>query len=55
MATHTQTGHACEEQCIGNYCALIADDEAKKRKRVRITILNERRSRREERKKREMK
>ena len=36
MATHTQTGRACEEQCIPNYHALI--DE---KKIERITKLNE--------------
>ena len=30
MATHTQTGRACEEQCIPNYHALI-DEKNRKR------------------------
>jgi len=37
MATHTQTGRACEEQCIPNYHAPIDD----KKKAERVTMLNE--------------
>lgn len=40
MATHTQTGRACEEQCIGDYCALLMK---KKKKREGTTMLKRQR------------
>lgn len=41
MATHTQTGRACEEQCIGNYCASLMKKKKKsEREREEQQCLN---------------
>lgn len=49
MATHTQTGRACEEQCIVNYHALI--DEKRPRENNNAKRKKEKRKRKKQKKK----